>query len=78
MALVREFKEVQLERDAAHDEVECTYSVIQDGSGRRYLQFDTYGSSTRKMPGKKSQSVRLSPEAIQQLRQILAERFREA
>jgi hypothetical protein len=64
MALVRELKEVTLDRDMPHDEVECTYSVIHDNNGKQYLQIDTYGSSSRQIPGKKSQSLRLSPEAI--------------
>ena len=64
-----------LERDVPHDEVDCTYSVILDAQGKQYLQIDTYGSVSRQMPGKKSQSLRLSPEAIRQLREILADRF---
>jgi hypothetical protein len=75
MALVRELKELKLERDAPHDEVDCTYSIILGDQGKRYLQIDTYGSKRRQMPGKKSQSLRLSPEAIQQLRRVLADHF---
>jgi hypothetical protein len=36
----------------------------------RSLQTDTYGSVDRKIPGKKSQSLRFAPEAIKQLGQI--------
>lgn len=75
MALIRELKELMLERDVPHDEVDCTYSIIMDDQGKRYLQIDIYGSKARQMPGKKSQSVRLSPEAIQQLTRIIADRF---
>jgi hypothetical protein len=75
MALIKKLKEQTLDRDVPHREVECTYSVIHDDDGRSYLQIDTYGSAERQMPGKKSQSLRLSPQAIDQLRQILADRF---
>jgi hypothetical protein len=36
------------------------------------LQIDTYGSARRKIVGKKSQSMRFLPEAIKQLKEILA------
>ena len=39
----------------------------------QYLQIDTYGSSTREILGKKSQSIRLSKEALSQLVQIVNE-----
>ena len=72
MAIVRKMEPVRLERDSKHSEVNCTYSIVTDDSGIRYLQVDTYGSETRKIPGKKSQSIRFSPEAIEQLKTILA------
>jgi hypothetical protein len=63
-----------LDRDTNHSEVnDCTYSIIEGEDGRKSLQVDTYGSALRKMPGKKSQSIRFSPEAIQQLRRILSQ-----
>ncbi len=73
MAIVRNLKRIILERDSMHSEVkDCTYSIIQDDNGKS-LQIDTYGSAYRKMPDKKSQSIRFSPEAISQLRKILSE-----
>jgi hypothetical protein len=75
MALVKKLKETTLDRDVPHREVECTYCVIHDDNGLKYLQLDTYGSAERQMPGKKSQSLRLSPQAIKQLREILSNRF---
>ena len=71
MALVAELKRMTLEREAPHREVDCTYSIITDVVGRKFLQVDTYGSSGRKFKGKKSQSIRLSPEAIKQLKRII-------
>ena len=73
MAIVRKLIRITLDRDTKHSEVnDCTYSIIEGEDGRKSLQIDTYGSALRKIPGKKSQSIRFSPEALQQLRQILS------
>jgi hypothetical protein len=71
MALVRRLERKPLDRDAAHTTVECTYSIVQAEDGSRLLQIDTYGSAERRIVGKKSQSIRLTPEAIVQLKQII-------
>lgn len=74
MAIVRKLKRITLDHDTTHSEVkDCTYAIVQGHDGGRSLQIDTYGSVFRKMPGKKSQSIRFSPEALEQLRQILSE-----
>ncbi|MBI3789603.1 MAG: methionyl-tRNA formyltransferase [Gemmatimonadetes bacterium] len=67
MATIRELKESPLERYAPHDEVKATYTVLDDGQGTTFLQIDTYGSASRKMKGKKSQTIRLHPDALRQL-----------
>jgi hypothetical protein len=74
MAIVRKLERITLERDSSHSEASCTYSIIQ-GDGGKALQIDTYGSAHRKMRDKKSQSIRFSPEAITQLREILSKDF---
>jgi hypothetical protein len=71
MAIVRKLERITLEHASPHSEVNCTYSIVQDDEGRS-LQIDTYGSAHRQMPDKKSQSIRFSPEAIEQLRRILS------
>ena len=71
MAIVRKLEQIALDRDSEHTEVDCTYTVITDKRGKKYLQIDTYGSAKRKMPGKKSQSIRFSQEALEQLKRIL-------
>ena len=71
MAIIRKLEKIQLERDSKHSEVDCTYAIVEDANGDRYLQIDTYGSATRQIPGKKSQSIRFSPEAIKQLKSII-------
>jgi len=75
MAIVRQLEPRALERDTPHSEAECTYSIVHDDRGRKYLQLDTYGSDSRKFPGKKSQSLRFAPEAIERLKSLLAEHF---
>lgn len=75
MAIVRHLKHLTLEKETRHLDVDCTYSIVSDDQGVRYLQVDTYGSNVRQIPGKKSQSIRFSPEAIVQLKRLLADHF---
>lgn len=75
MAIVHKLERVELERDSKHTEVNCTYSIVSDESGNKYLQIDTYGSASRQIPGKKSQSIRFSRQALQQLKNILSSEF---
>ena len=71
MALVKALRKIILERDSHHSDAECTYAVVVDERGRKLLQLDTYGSPTRQIRGKKSQSIRFTPEAIKQLQAII-------
>ena len=71
MAIVKKLTKFQLEKESKHSEVDCTYSIVESNDGIKYLQIDTYGSANRKIPNKKSQSIRFSPEAIQQLKKII-------
>ena len=75
MAIVKKLYPIYLDRASEHSDVNCTYAIITDDLGDKYLQIDTYGSATRKIPGKKSQSIRFSPEAIDQLKEILKRDF---
>lgn len=72
MALVTRLRSTVLKSDGKHLPVECTYAVVETESGK-HLQLDTYGSKTRKIQGKKSQSIRLSPQAITTLKRIFAD-----
>ena len=74
MAIVRKLEEVTLERESKHTEVDCTVAIVES-NGEKFLQIDTYGSSHRKILGKKSQSIRITGEAIEQLRQLLRDRL---
>ena len=64
-----------LERETKHTEVNCTYSIVVDAENHKYLQIDTYGSADRQILDKKSQSIRFSPEAIKEIREILRREF---
>jgi len=74
MAIVRHLELQNLHNEARHTETEGTYSLVEQSDGK-YLQIDTYGSSERKMAGKKSQSIRLSREALAELRDIIGRHF---
>lgn len=73
MAIVNSITHKPLGHDSQHTLVDCTYSIVDSPDGKRYLQLDTYGSKTRKITGKKSQSIRFSIEAIDQLKNILSQ-----
>lgn len=75
MAIVRRMEPLALEKDTPHTEVDCTYSIVHDKGGRAFLQVDTYGSKDRRNPGKKSQSIRFAPEAIEQLKALITAKF---
>ena len=75
MAIVSELTERLLDRETTHTRCECTYCVVTGADGVRYLQIDTYGSSTRKIPNKKSQSIRFAPQAIRQLKTLIEQNF---
>jgi len=72
MAIVKKLTRLQLEKDTKHTDVDCTYSVVESNGGEKHLQIDTYGSDKRKILHKKSQSIRFTPEAIRQLKDIIA------
>ena len=72
MALVKNITHQPLERESKHTDVECTFDVVTSADGHKCLQLDTYGSNQREIKGKKSQSLRLAPEAIAQLKNIFA------
>lgn len=72
MARITSMTQKSIERPSLHQEIEATYSII-DIDGVKHLQIDSYGSSSRKIPGKTSQSLQFGQEGIAELRRILAE-----
>ena len=69
MAIVRTFEPKDLDRSSKHSEVEATISLVE-ANGEKFIQIDTYGSKDRAIPGKVSQSLRLSKAAFDQLIQL--------
>lgn len=71
MGLVTKIIHQALEKNSPHRAVECTYDIIEETDGERYLQLDSYGSKQRQVPGKKSQCLRLDANAIADLKTII-------
>lgn len=74
MALVRQIRPVEKERQAVHGETECSSSVFRAG-GATYLQLDTYGSPERKHPEKVSQSLQFDENSAGQLLELIRRTF---
>jgi hypothetical protein len=75
MALIKRFERTTMLSNHVHGEAPCTYTVFQDDSGDRFLQIDTYGSATRKLRGKKSQSIQLDASSARALYALVADTF---
>ena len=71
MALVKKFERLDKQRNSVHEEVDCTYSIITDSFGNKFLQIDTYGSKNRRIRGKVSQSLQLNKESAKELKVII-------
>lgn len=63
MALVKDLQPRSVEKFIEHTEAKCTYSIVTDREGTKLLQITTYGSNTRKLRDKNSQTIRFSKEA---------------
>ncbi|RVT90881.1 methionyl-tRNA formyltransferase [Sphingomonas crocodyli] len=74
MAVVRDFEIKDLDRITSHSEVEATVSLVEC-DGEKFVQIDTYGSKDRAIPGKTSQSLRLSEAAFKKLSEIAGKHF---
>ena len=75
MAIGRRIEHMQPQINSEQTEAPATYAIVPGERGERWLQIDTYGSAERKLVGKKSQSIRLTTEAIAELKAILARHF---
>lgn len=74
MALIREIRQIQKERNNVHAPVECSYCVFRS-DGKTYLQLDTYGSVDRKLRGKARQSIQLDESSARQIKRLIEEAF---
>ncbi len=71
MALVEKFGKIVMDQNRIHEPVECSYSVFATDDGKKFLQLDTYGSATRKLKGKKSQSLQFNEKSLRDLKKII-------
>lgn len=55
-------------------EVDCVWRAFDVGA-ERFVQLDTFGSGTRKLKGKQSQTLQLDRRAAADLMSILAQAF---
>jgi len=69
MAIIRKFEQLDLQANARHTDTRGGYSV-QGQDGEKFIQINTVGSENRLIPGKVSQTLRLSKEAIEQLAEL--------
>lgn len=74
MALITKFAERRSAKVGWRSEVECGYNVGEH-DGRRVLRLETYGSSSRQIPGKVSQSIEIDEDAARELVRILHKAF---
>jgi hypothetical protein len=71
MALIRKLEPMTMDSNRVHEPVDCTYTTFTDETGSKYLQIDTYGSSSRKIKGKKSQSLQFNEKSLKELKGII-------
>lgn len=74
MATVREFSVEELGYVRPHEDVKAVVRLIEC-DGEKLLQIDTYGRSTREIPGKLSQTLRLDKSAFQKLVELGGKHF---
>jgi hypothetical protein len=66
MATIRNFDLKVPERSLKQGDAKCSI-ILGDIDGEKFLQLDSYGSSDRQFVGKRSQSMRLTKPAFDQL-----------
>lgn len=77
MALIESLHKDIKDRESIHRGTEAKYFIVHNKKGEKFLQIDTYGSDDRQIPGKVSQSIQFSPEAIKQLKDLLSLEFKD-
>jgi len=66
MATIRSLDLKVPERSLKQGDAKCSI-ILGDIDGQKFLQLDSYGSSGRQFVGKRSQSMRLTKSAFDQL-----------
>ncbi len=67
-------KRISKDRVNIHKKVDATYTVFKY-KGKTYFQLDTYGSRTREMKGKISQSIQFDEETAGELLKLIEDAF---
>ena len=75
MATVRKFEVEEMNNAQPHDEVERAVVRLVDCGKERFIQIDTYGRSSREVPGKLSQTTRLDRAAFEKLVELGKKHF---
>ena len=76
MALITKdnIKKIDKERNSVHSKVNATYTVFTSGA-EKYFQIDTYGSTTREMKDKISQSIQFDKEMAKEFIKLMTDTF---
>lgn len=67
-------KKIDKDRNSVHSKVRATYTTFTS-DGKKYFQIDTYGSLTREMKDKISQSIQVDKEMAKELVKLLLDTF---
>lgn len=71
---IANIKKIEKMRNNIHDKVYTTYTVFE-GSGNKYIQFDTYGRIDRENPEKISQSIQFDRKTAMFIVNLLTQEF---
>ena len=76
MAQIRldDIERIEKARNVLHEKVYTTYTSFEK-NGQKYFQLDTYGTSSREIPEKVSQSFQLDENAARFFVKLLIEEF---
>ncbi len=74
MATIRKLKLYQPDRASKQGEADASI-ILMDFEGEKFVQIDSYGSKERQFVGKRSQSMRLSKAAFEQLVEMGSRHF---
>ena len=76
MALITKdnIKKLDKDRNSVNRKVRATYTTFES-DGKKYFQIDTYGSPTREMKDKLSQSIQIDKEMGKELIKLIMDTF---
>lgn len=71
---LEKFNRLEKGKHTLHEKVLATYSTFEI-NGDRYLQIDTYGSNSREIQGKVSQSLQIDSKTAEYLVNLIIREF---